>query len=115
MSSAVRAKRQASRPTGETIQRVAPMPGVRPFRDTDSPMLRSSFLLADTDEWHQTHDRVRLFRNGDVHFAIAEVTSAGNVHPAINAMIPWADGMPGCAVLITLTTDQAENLLEALR
>ena len=90
-------------------------PTFRAFTDRDAPMLRSSILLADTDEWHQTHDRVRLFRNGDVHYAIAEITIAGAVHPAIRSLVPWADSMPGCAVMLTLTTDQAEQLIEKLR
>lgn len=103
---------EASRSGSIPLNRAAP---IRAFTDRDAPMLRSSILLADTDEWHQTHDRVRLFRNGDVHFVVAEVTLSGKVHPAIRSLVPWSDAMPGCAVMLTLTTDQAEILLESLR
>jgi hypothetical protein len=78
-------------------------------------MLRASVLLADSDEFLQRQDRLRIFRNGDAHFAVADMDPTGQPHPAIKALLPWAHGMPGCSILLTIGPDQADILLEAIR
>lgn len=115
MSFAVESMQRTSRSGSIPLNRAAPTPTVRPFRDPDAGLLRVSALIGDSDEWCSTGQRVRVYRNGSAHFCVAECNAVGKPHRAITALVPDAIGVPGTSLIVSLASDQIDLLLEAIR
>ena len=114
MRFAVESMQRTSRPTGDHVASRA-APSIRAFRDPDAGLLRVSTLIGDTDEWCSTGQRIRIYRNGQHHFAVAECSATGRPHPSIVRMVPGAIGVPGTSLIVTIADDQIDELLESLR
>ena len=104
---------ETSRPFDDIHRRAAP--SIRAFTDKDAGLIRCATLIADTDEWGDTGQRVRVYRNGSTHFAVCEVSATGKPHSAIMRMVPDAVGIPGTSLIVSVPDDQIDSLLEALR